>query len=40
MPLVVVVVTDDVVLVAPRSKCQEVGRLLDELKVKGREEYL
>jgi mannose-1-phosphate guanylyltransferase len=36
----VVVVTDDVVLVAPRSKCQEVGRLLDELKVKGREEYL
>ncbi|MCB2190686.1 MAG: mannose-1-phosphate guanylyltransferase [Deltaproteobacteria bacterium] len=36
----VVVVTDDVVLVAPRSKCQDVGRLLDELKVKGLEEYL
>ena len=36
----VAVVTDDVLLIAPRSRCQEVGRLLEELKVKGREEYL
>ncbi|MFH2126021.1 MAG: mannose-1-phosphate guanylyltransferase [Pseudomonadota bacterium] len=36
----VAVVTDDVLLIAPRSRCQEVGRLLEELKTKGREEYL
>lgn len=36
----VAVVTDDVLLIAPRSRCQEVGRLLEELKVNGREEYL
>lgn len=36
----VAVVTDDVLLIIPRSRCQEVGRLLEELKVNDREEYL
>ena len=36
----VAVVTDDVLLIAPRSRCQEVGRLLEELRGNGREEYL
>ena len=36
----VAVVTEDVLLLAPRSRCQEVGRLLEELKLKGKEEYL
>ncbi len=36
----VAVVTDDVLLIAHRSRCQEVGRLLNELKALGREEYL
>ncbi|MBU1276027.1 MAG: NTP transferase domain-containing protein [Proteobacteria bacterium] len=36
----VAVVTDDVLLIAPRSRCQEVGRLLEELKQRDQEEYL
>ncbi|MCB2227441.1 MAG: NTP transferase domain-containing protein [Desulfarculaceae bacterium] len=36
----VAVVTDDVLLILPRERSQEVGRLLDELKARGREDYL
>lgn len=36
----VAVVTDDVLMIAHRGRCQEVGRLLQELKERGLEEYL
>ncbi|MCF8034404.1 MAG: NTP transferase domain-containing protein [Desulfarculaceae bacterium] len=36
----VAVVTDDVLLILPRERCQEVGRLLEEIKARGRHEHL
>ena len=36
----VAVVTDDVLLIVPRERCQEVGRLLEQLKAQGEQEYL
>ncbi len=36
----VAVVTDDVLLILPRERCQEVGRLLEELRAREQEEYL
>ena len=36
----VAVVTDDVLMVLPRERCQDVKLLVDQLKEKGLEKYL